>query len=145
MYKHILVATDGSDLAHHAVKQGAALAKGVGAKMTLLTVTEPWQSTFGSEAAIAIPQAEFQKAMKATADDILAKGKAIATEAGVTCETRHAPEQYAADGIIAASKSLGCDLIVVATHGRRGIARMLLGSQTQRVVTLSEIPVLVVR
>lgn len=145
MYKHILIATDGSELASNAVRHGAALAKAVGAAVTLLTVTEPWQTAFAAEAAIIIPHNDYSAAMTAQADGILSKAKTIATGAGVTCETHHAADQYPADGIIAAAKHKGCDLIVVATHGRRGFARLLLGSQTQQVVTRAAIPVLVIR
>jgi nucleotide-binding universal stress UspA family protein len=145
MYKNILVATDGSELAHKAIAQGFALAKAVGAKVTAVTVTEPWTAVVPGEMGMAFPVGEYEKGASENAANILAAVKAEAAKAGVACETVHMADQYPADGIIATAKEKGCDLIVMASHGRRGLSRLLIGSQANQVVVHSSIPVLVVR
>jgi nucleotide-binding universal stress UspA family protein len=145
MYKHILLATDGSDLAKKGVDQGLALAKALGAKVTAVTVTEPLSAMLVGEAAIALPLDDFDKAASANATQILAGVSAAAGKAGVACDALHVKDQYPAEGIVEAAKAGGCDLIVMASHGRRGISKLLLGSQATRVLTLSEVPVLVCR
>ena len=145
MYKHILIATDGSELAHKAVVQGFGLAKVVGAKVTVVTVTEPWTAVVPGEMGMAFPVDDYEKGAKENAAGILGAIKGEAAKAGVACETMHVADQYPAEGIIGAAKSQGCDLIVMASHGRRGISRLLIGSQTNQVVVHSEVPVLVVR
>ncbi len=145
MYKHILIATDGSELAHKAVVQGFALAKAVGAKVTVVTVTEPWTAVVPGEMGMAFPVDEYEKGASENASGILATVKREADAAGVTCETVHMADQYPADGIIATAKDKACDLIVMASHGRRGLSRLLIGSQANQVVVHSDVPVLVVR
>ena len=145
MYKHILIATDGSDLAQKGVDQGLALAKALAAKVTAVTVTEPLAAMLVGEAAIALPIDDYDKAASADAARILAGVTASAAKAGVPCDTLHVKDQYPAEGIVDAAKARGCDLIVVTSHGRRGLSRLLLGSQATRVLTHSEVPVLVCR
>jgi len=145
MYKHILIATDGSELAHKAVVQGFALAKALGAKVTVVTVTEPWTAVVPGEMGMAFPVDEYEKGASENAASILAAVKTEAGTAGVTADTVHMADQYPADGIIATAKEKGCDLIVMASHGRRGLSRLLIGSQANQVVIHSEVPVLVVR
>ncbi len=145
MYKHILIATDGSELAHKAVEQGLTLAKTVGAKVTAVFVSEPWTAVVPGEMGMAFPVDDYEKGAKENATNILASVKTEAQNAGVSCETLHVADQYPAEGIIEAAKSKSCDLIVMASHGRRGISRLLIGSQTNQVVVHSDIPVLVVR
>lgn len=145
MYKHILIATDGSELAHKAVVQGFALAKAVGAKVTVVTVTEPWTAVVPGEMGMAFPVDEYEKGASENAGGILAAVKREADTAGVQCETVHMADQYPADGIIATAKDKACDLIVMASHGRRGLSRLLIGSQANQVVVHSTVPVLVVR
>jgi nucleotide-binding universal stress UspA family protein len=145
MYKHILITTDGSDLAQKGVDQGLALAKALAAKVTSVTVTEPMAAMLVGEAAIALPLDEYDKAASANASRILAGVSASAAKAGVACEVLHVKDQYPAEGIVDAAKARGCDLIVMASHGRRGLSRLLLGSQATRVLTHSEVPVLVCR
>jgi nucleotide-binding universal stress UspA family protein len=145
MYKHILIATDGSELAHKAVVHGFAIAKALGAKVTVVTVTEPWTAVVPGEMGMAFPIDEYEKGAAENAGNILSTIKREADTTGVACETVHMADQFPADGIIATAKDKGCDLIVMASHGRRGISRLLLGSQANQVVVHSTVPVLVVR
>jgi nucleotide-binding universal stress UspA family protein len=145
MYKHILIATDGSDLAQKAVAQGMALAKSLGAKLTAVTVTEPWTAVVPGEMGMAFPIDEYEKGAAENASGILASVKQRSEEAGIACDVVHMADQYPADGIIAAAKDRGCDLIVMASHGRRGFSRLLIGSQANQVVVQSKVPVLIVR
>lgn len=145
MYKHILIATDGSELATKAVEQGLALAKALGAKATAVNVTESWVAVAPGEYAITFPIDEYEKACAAGAAMTLGAVREIAQRIGVECDTLHAKDQLPAEGIIETAKSRGCDLIVMASHGRRGVARLLLGSQANKVVTHSTVPVLICR
>lgn len=144
MYKHILIATDGSELAGKAVTTGLALAKQLKAKVTAVTASEPWTGMMTGEAALAFPVEDYEKASAENAARILAEVSAAASKLDVACESVHVND-FAAEGIIATAKAKGCDLIVMASHGRRGLARVLLGSQATRVLTLSTVPVLICR
>lgn len=143
MYKSILIATDGSELAQNAVAQGLTLAKALGAKVTVITVTEPWNAAVSGEAMIAFPIDEYEKSAASAASAILAGAGEIARKVGASFDTMHIKDRNPAEGIVETAKKLGSDLIVMASHGRRGISRMLLGSQANKVVTLSPIPVLI--
>ncbi|HRK18628.1 MAG TPA: universal stress protein [Hyphomicrobiaceae bacterium] len=145
MYKNILIATDGSELANKAIDQGLGLAKALGAKVTLLTATEPWTAMVSGEAVIAFPTDEYEKASAEHAKATLSAPEAKAKAMGVACEALHAKDAFPADAIVEVAKQRGCDLIVMASHGRRGMSRLLLGSQANKVVTHSHIPVLVCR
>ena len=145
MYKHLLIATDGSELANKAVDQALALAKLLTAKTTAVMVTEPWASAAYGEMGYGFPIDDYETNAAAIAADILANVSNVAKTAGVECDTVHVKDRYPAEGIIAAAKERGCDLIVMASHGRRGLSRLMLGSQANKVVTLSTIPVLICR
>jgi nucleotide-binding universal stress UspA family protein len=144
MYKHILIATDGSELAGRAVAAGLALAKELKAKVTAVTATEPWSAMVSGEPALAFPIDDYEKAAAENAERILSGVAGAARNAGVPCETAHIRD-FPAEGIIEAAKAGGCDLIVMASHGRRGLSKLLLGSQATRVLALSTVPVLVCR
>jgi nucleotide-binding universal stress UspA family protein len=145
MYNHILVATDGSELAGKAVTAGVDLAKQLNAKLTIVTVTEPWTSmVIGEGAALSFPIEDYEKASKVSATRILDAASAVAKGQSVAVDTVHVVDSPA-EGIIATAKDKGCDLIVMSSHGRRGLARVLLGSQATRVLTLSTVPVLICR
>jgi nucleotide-binding universal stress UspA family protein len=132
MYTHILIPTDGSELAGKAVQHGVALAKHIGAKVTMLTVFPPDMATTDREM-IEIRKARRQKQLDAVAMQA----------AGVeTIQVEH-DDPYQA--IIDTANSKGCDLIVMASHGRRGISAIVLGSETVKVLTHCKIPVLVYR
>jgi nucleotide-binding universal stress UspA family protein len=145
MFKHILIATDGSELADKAVEQGLGLASKLGAKVTVLTVTLPWVSTSSGEWPLVFPIEDYERAAAATAQRILGAVATKAKAAKVACDTVHAKDQYAAEGIIEEAKNRNCDLIAMASHGRRGIARLVLGSEANRVTTHSPVPVLICR
>ena len=145
MYKHILIATDGSELAAKAVTTGLQLAATVGARVTCLTATEPYAAMVGGDGpALVFPLNEYERNAAAAANRILKKIKKEADDLGVECATVHAKE-FPAEAITDTAREGNCDLIVMASHGRRGIGRLLLGSQAAKVVTLSTVPVLICR
>jgi nucleotide-binding universal stress UspA family protein len=148
MYRHILAATDGSDSANKAVRHAAALAKATGARLTIVNVTQMWSSldiAHAAEAGVQNPVGEYEAMAAKSAERVLAAAKALAAADGTTCDTVHIQDRAPAEGIIAAAKDKGCDLIVMATHGRRGLGRLLLGSQAAEVLSTSTVPVLIVR
>ena len=145
MYKHILIATDGSELARKAVTQGLALAKAVGARVTAVSVTEPWATMAPPEVLNEPFVQEFERVAADRAKRILDVVAAAAKEANVACSTLHVRDRFPAEGLLEAAASVGCDLIVMASHGRRGVAKLLLGSQATEVLTHSPVPVLVCR
>jgi nucleotide-binding universal stress UspA family protein len=144
MYKHILIATDGSELAGRAVTAGLALAKALEARVTAMTATEPWSAMVMGEPALTFPIDDYEKAAAGNAERILEVASNMAKDAGVVCETVHVSD-FPAEGIIATAKDKGCDLIVMASHGRRGLSKLILGSQATRVLALSTVPVLICR
>jgi len=148
MFKHILIATDGSELAQKAEAAGLALAKALGGQATAVTVTEPWEALSMAalaERGVPNPVADYDESMRAAANRILFGVKEAAKKLGIACATVHAKDRYPADGIIETAQERGCDVIVLASHGRRGLSRVLLGSQATKVVTLSPVPVLICR
>lgn len=148
MYKHILIATDGSELASKAIEQGFALAKSLDAKATVVTVTADWSPTQMAERAefgAPHPVEDYEGRVAAHATSILAACINAAKSAGVKCTPVHVKDRAAADGIIETAKSSGCDLIIMASHGRSGVSRMLLGSIAAKVLSFATIPVLIYR
>lgn len=148
VYKQILIATDGSELAGRAVDHGLKLAKALGVPVLIVTVTEAWASIdlgLMAQYSDAASMAAYREATIASATEVLDAAEATAKKAGVTCRTLHVANHPPAEGIVATAETEGCDLIVMASHGRRGLGRMLLGSQTVEALTYSKVPVLVVR
>ena len=145
MYQHILIATDGSELAGKAVVVGLALAKQLHCKVTGVTVSEPWRVLVTGEVAVGFPIDEYDKATAETAGRVLAAVVELARKSDVACATVHVKDQYPAEGILDTAKKAGCDLIVMASHGRRGLGRLLLGSEAVKVLTHSAVPVLICR
>jgi nucleotide-binding universal stress UspA family protein len=145
VFKHILIATDGSELAERAAAQGIELARLLGAKVTAVSVTEPWAAVVTGEAAFGFPPADYDQGVIELATSVLARVAEMANAAGLQCATMHVKDHFPDAGILAAAKDGGCDLIVMASHGRRGVARFLLGSVASSVVALSPIPVLICR
>jgi nucleotide-binding universal stress UspA family protein len=132
MYKEILIAIDGSELANRALAHGLKLANEVKARVTIVTVTAPWSALdLAHEARLRKPDPihQFEEMAAASAKVILDAAAQTAKMAGVACELVHVPEQHPAEGIIATAEKRGCDLIVMASHGRRALGRLLLGSQ----------------
>ena len=148
MYKRILIATDGSELGNKAVDHAMLLAKLAQAPVVVATVTEAWSSLDLARAARhgnQNPIAQYEEMAISAANHVLEKAAQVAKSHGVKCELFHVQDRHPAEGIVAAANEKGCDLIVMASHGRRGISRMLLGSQANEVLTHSKIPVLIVR
>jgi nucleotide-binding universal stress UspA family protein len=148
MYHRILIATDGSELAAKAVDHGISLAKAHDAPVVVVTVTEAWSSfDLAREARHGNqnPITQYEEMAAAAASNILEKAEQVAKSKGVACDLIHVQDRHPAEGIVAAATEKGCDLIVMASHGRRGISRMLLGSQANEVLTQSKVPALIVR
>ena len=145
MYANILIATDGSELAGKAVQDGIALAKRIGAKATVLTVSPPFHIFTTDTQMIEDTPAQYQVRMQKHTEIILAAAARAAHAAGVACETVHVEHEHPYRAIIDTAGSKGCDLIVMASHGRHGISAIILGSETVKVLTHSKIPVLVHR
>jgi nucleotide-binding universal stress UspA family protein len=145
VYKHILIPTDGSDLSNKAVEQGVLFAKEIGAKITALTVTEPFHLLPAAMSQLEYTPIEYQKFARAYAEEVLGIVSAAAKSAGVDCEPLHSEHEHVYQAIIDAAASRGCDLIVIASHGRHGVSAVVLGSETVKVLTHSKIPVLVYR
>lgn len=149
MYTHILVATDGSELAQKGLDHGLNLAKGLGAKVTVLNVSEPAPifASAGMYGPVATAEdiVSYQKAGEEYGAKVLNAAKVQAEKLGVNADAVHVEEMWAAEAINQVAIDKGCDLIVMASHGRRGLGRLILGSQTVEVLTNSKVPVLVVR
>lgn len=148
MYKHILIATDGSELARKGVVQGLALAEGLGSKATILTVAEP----LSPDAVAAAEAAGFTQAVNRYDQQIVADMQqrlaALEQETekhSIEIDLRHDVHEHPAEAIISFAEFNGVDLIVMTSHGRRGLKRLVLGSQTSEVLAGSSVPVLVIR
>ena len=145
MYKNILLPTDGSELASKAVDHGITLAKTLGAKITVLMVPPPFR-TFVLEPQIIDSTAdEYTDHMKDRARSVTEGVASLARAAGIEADTVHAEDEHPYQAIIDTAARKGCDLVVMASHGRRGVAAIVLGSETVKVLTHSRIPVLVYR
>ena len=145
MFKRILIPTDGSDLSRKAILYGVQLAKESGAKLTGLTVVEPYQPAGMDIVYIPLDQEDYEEQSRILSEKAMEQVRMAAQAAGVSCETVSEVNDQPYRAIIDAAQALGCDLIVMASHGRRGISALLLGSETAKVLTHSTIPVLVYR
>jgi nucleotide-binding universal stress UspA family protein len=140
----ILVATDGSASSEKAVELAAQLAQNVGAKLTAVTVAAPYPySALGESSAIA--GADYQSKVGAEASARLARASEIAHKAGSDCETSLQEASDVYRGILSAAEQGGAGLVVMASHGRQGLTAVVLGSETQRLLAHTELPVLIVR
>lgn len=148
MYNHILVPTDGSDVAQKGVNHALSLAKALQAKVTIVIVTErfPYYVS-GGVGWVGLPMdvESYDAAQKEFADQQLKRVQEAADKIGVSADLLHVENANPADAILEAAVARGCSLIVMSSHGRRGVGRLLLGSQTNSVLTHSPVPVLVVR
>lgn len=142
MFKHILIPTDGSPLSERAVDQALHLAAEMHARVTLLTVTEPYHIA-GSWPLVGAD--EYADYARRHGQERLASGAALAKTLGVICELLVVEHEAPYAAIIDAAMSQECDLIAMASHGRRGVSAVILGSATQQVLTHTRIPVLVLR
>ena len=148
MYAHILVPTDGSALSLKAAREAAELARGNKTKITALYVIPPYAPPYAGEGLFftdTFSQKEYLVAMRKLADKLLAKVSAIAAKQGIPCSEEAVVAETPWEGIIKAASKNKADLIAMASHGRGGIAGVVLGSQTTRVLTHSKTPVLVCR
>jgi nucleotide-binding universal stress UspA family protein len=148
MYKQILIATDGSELAGRAVSHGIALAKEHKTPVSVVTVTDMWSAfdmAHETRSGVKDPIGNYEALAAAGAKKILERAGETAKSQGLDCNLIHVSDKHPAEGIIATAKEIGADLIVMASHGRRGVDRLLLGSQANEVVTHSKVPVLIVR
>ena len=149
MFKSLLIATDGSELGDKAVAAGVELAKAHGSKILVLTSTDPVATGIGAggfgtfDAGPIIAQLEEDYA--AQAKKLLEDAKAKLGAAGIAAETIHVPRHRPADAILEAAQARGIDTIVMGSHGRRGLGRLLLGSQASEVLARSSVPVLIVK
>src|SRR5262249_43269593 len=140
MYRHILIPTDGSEPAERGVAQGLTLAKALGAKVSIIFVTEPFSEMTGRFLEAVARYAELRKEQ---ATSVLDRAANAAKEAGVSCETIQVENGQPHQAIIAAAQDKGCDLIVMSSHGRSGLSKFLIGSVTNKVLTYAKTPILV--
>ncbi len=150
MYKHILLPIDGSKLADRAARHGIELARALNAATTVVTVTVPWEAHFSREVAVVVPDViiprnEYDRKVEAAARHIMRCVTDVAKAASVASKAVHLSHTHPYLAIIDMAATEGCDLIVMASHGRRGFSGFLLGSETVKLLTHSKIPVLVYR
>jgi nucleotide-binding universal stress UspA family protein len=148
MYKHILIATDGSDLATKALEHAFTLASQHKAKVTVVTVTDLWSAAdiaHEVRQGRSDPIGHFEAIAAASATKILDEAGKRAKNHNLTCNLMHVKDQHPAEGIVATANETGCDLIVMASHGRRGISRFMLGSIAYEVLSHCKVPALIVR
>lgn len=148
MFKHILVPTDGSPLSRHAIRKAVALAKTTRAALSGLYVTAPYAPPIYGEAAVYVPeitQKRWEEMMQREAEKALAVLDKEARAAGLSARRVVMVHDSPWKAIIRTAKAKKCDLIVMASHGRRGLEALVLGSETTKVLTHSKIPVLVCR
>jgi nucleotide-binding universal stress UspA family protein len=144
MFRRILVPTDGSEVTVKAVSTAVSLAKSVGAKVYTISVKEPFPYSAISEMQPTPPQ-EFFDAQERIASKRVQAVVETCTAAGIACEAHTVEALHPWEAIIDHAKSQECDLVVMASHGRRGVSALLLGSETQKVLTHCKVPVLIVR
>lgn len=145
MYRHILLPTDGSELALKGVEQGLRLAKQLDAKATALLVSVPLSGLAMEAAVEGLTVKQYGQLLDEEAARVASSVSAMAAEAGLPVDFVRKTNASPAEQIVETAGALGCDLIVMASHGRRGIRRLMLGSQTYEVLAASQLPVLVVR
>jgi nucleotide-binding universal stress UspA family protein len=145
MFQHILLPTDGSASAEKALHKSLAFARDAGARVTGLHVSQPFHVFSTDATMLEDTREQFAKDSQERASIILAQLETMARELGVPCTVLRVISDAPYEAIIAAAQAHDCDLIAMASHGRRGIKGMLIGSETQKVLTHSVIPVLVYR
>jgi len=149
MYTRIVVGIDGSELATKALRHALVLGKEMNARLLVMTSTEPsvlvapGAEFMAVDTSSVIPDMDAAKAKVAEAT--LTEARELAAASGLTIETLHVPASIAADAIVTVANQQGADLIIMGSHGRRGLGRLLLGSQAAEVLAHSKIPVLVVK
>lgn len=147
MFKKILIPVDGSELALRAAATGVQLAKEVGAHVVFLHAMAPYIVPYAAEISMVDDraQAAFEKSVSEASTRILADAKKVAEGAGVSAEVVHAVSSRPEMFIDKTVREMGCDLVVIATHGRGAVGRFVMGSVTTRLLPISSVPVLVYR
>jgi nucleotide-binding universal stress UspA family protein len=149
MYQHILVPSDGSKLSLKAIKTAARLAKALNARLTAVHIVPPYMPpVYGDPigyAPIVIDPKEYKATATRNAKRVLAEAVRAAQALGVTCAEVIATDEHPWQAILKTARNRKCDVIVMSSHGRRGLAGFLLGSETTKVLTHSKLPVLVCR
>ena len=147
MFKVILVPIDGTTQSNRAVKTAAALATDLGATLIVFHASHTYQSLYYPDGVGMTwpPKTQYEKDASAGADKVLGSASALAKKLGVKATTAHSYSDSPAEAIVAMAKKFKADLIVMASHGRRGLDKLLLGSETQKVLAHTKLPVLVVR
>jgi nucleotide-binding universal stress UspA family protein len=145
MFKHVLIPTDGSELSGKAVASGAAFAKSIGARITFITSSPPWQVAAITPVMVTDTKEQYAADMEDVARKMLAQAEGVARAAGVACESVHVFNEHPYQAIIDTARARDCDVVLMASHGRRGAAALVLGSETQKVLTHCKLPVLVWR
>jgi len=147
MYEHILIPTDGSALSEMAIRQGIAFARAIRAKVTALAVSPSFHLFEVDPIMVGYTPSpeQYARDCEARAEKYLAVARVEAGIAGVPCETVHATQDHVYEAIIDTASKKSCDLIFMASHGRKGISAFVLGSETYKVLSHSKIPVLVCR
>jgi nucleotide-binding universal stress UspA family protein len=145
MHKHIMIPTDGSELSARAVEAALQLAASLGAKVTAMTVSEPFHTLSFRPSQVEYTPATYRQHAEEAAQRILGEVRAKAEAASVACDTVWVEHEHPYMAIIDTARSTNCDLIAMASHGRRGVGAVVLGSQTVKVLTHSTIPVIVYR
>ena len=147
MFKHLLVPTDGTEFSTTTVRRAIKFASEAGAKVTFFYAKPDYSVVFYGEGVLVDPNTPqaFAEQAEQRAADILATCQTMAVAGGIDCETKSATGELPYQAIIECAEQSGCDLIFMASHGRRGLSALLLGSETQKVLTHTKIPVLVYR
>jgi nucleotide-binding universal stress UspA family protein len=145
MYRHVLIPTDGSALSEMAIRQGIAFAKSLPARVTAMTVSLPFHAFAVDPVMLTDTPEQYERDCKARAEKYLGVATAEAAVARIPCETVHVWAAHPYEAIIDTARKAGCDLIFMASHGRKGVSALVLGSETVKVLTHSKIPVLVCR
>lgn len=148
MYKKILLPIDGSDISAQTANSGISFARQIGAEIVVLNVTQPFSTLVGFDgvaASYAISDTDYEEAARKEAEEYLQPVMDRAETAGVKATSVIVSNYNVADGVVEAAKEHGCDLIYIATHGRSGLSRLLLGSVTTKVIQLAPVSVLVYR
>ncbi|HEV3018935.1 MAG TPA: universal stress protein [Burkholderiaceae bacterium] len=145
MFKSILIPTDGSSLSDKAVYQGLQMARALGSKAVAVHVTVPFHVLSVTPAALTTTREQREQNAAAFNKEIFERVAANARELGVDCTCVSRTGEHVWQEIIMAAEANGCDAICMASHGRRGLAAMMLGSETMKVLTHTKIPVVVLR
>ena len=145
MFKHILLPTDGSELSEAAIQKGIQFAKGINAEVTGFHVIPPFHVFSLQMERLGDTKEQYERQSKDQAEQFLGVIKKAAEKAGVRCNSDYVTSGHPYEMIIKAAEKKGCDLIMMASHGRRGLQGLLIGSETHKVLTHTKIPVLVFR